>query len=280
LSVPGRLHQDDHLVTAIERLALDRAADLGQILSGDVGPLAEHLSREGRFDGGQARACHFSCRRAIPMSCTGIAHLPHKWIRRCALVAKLFVEDKAPCVGKESSADPNEDVLREYFIVLPDQQVVRKWSECHLTNDGVKKLQEAFPSRKIRRSRPTPFSLRRLRRTCLTYRKWLPLSRQFVSQAAVLRTPRETTEFRGARRGRFVSRGLAEYFARRGRQPQSSPMRSDCARLGLALQPTILPASPSAPSGKQRSPSLQRSPRTGPAGRSRSCCPRARSRLP
>jgi predicted nuclease with RNAse H fold len=39
----------------------------------------------------------------------------------CALVARLFAEDKAVCVGKAPWMDHRENVLREGFIVLPDR---------------------------------------------------------------------------------------------------------------------------------------------------------------
>ncbi len=39
----------------------------------------------------------------------------------CALVARLFAEDKAACVGQAPWVDHRENVLREGFIVLPEQ---------------------------------------------------------------------------------------------------------------------------------------------------------------
>jgi hypothetical protein len=44
----------------------------------------------------------------------------------CAFVARLFVEDKTVCFGKAPWVDDREGVLREGFIVLPDQTSTRK----------------------------------------------------------------------------------------------------------------------------------------------------------
>jgi predicted nuclease with RNAse H fold len=44
----------------------------------------------------------------------------------CALVARMFAEDKALCVGKAPWVDHRENVLREGFIVLPDQGLMKK----------------------------------------------------------------------------------------------------------------------------------------------------------
>jgi len=44
----------------------------------------------------------------------------------CALVARLFVEEKVTCVGTAPWVDHRQNVLREGFIVLPDQALVKK----------------------------------------------------------------------------------------------------------------------------------------------------------
>jgi len=44
----------------------------------------------------------------------------------CALLARLFAEDKTVCVGKAPWVDHRENVLREGFIVLPDHGILKK----------------------------------------------------------------------------------------------------------------------------------------------------------